>query len=312
MSSPFENPSGGSLPQTYGDPDSFLQQPYYVPVPEDYDAMDLTRESTEDPRSDQPIHSANNQELRPDAPIPVDPTLKPFSPPSSELSSPTSSAGIEQLREQAYPDDATSNGADDASMAEAPTDPPAARIQGNIARGLRIDTLSTPRMLLTAIQQSQDRPKDYGSIRICPIVIWDEGKAGDPDYPIILKHRVMVLTDTATVTEDIEGEWTVPEKVLNRASFDTFDQIVTFAQEAMFGHAEGPEKFFHELVGIYEDEVYGVEGLLVAVLMFQNLWSPFLDVYEKGLSKDEVHNSDETQFDPPVLRQCIIDAFGKF
>jgi hypothetical protein len=139
-----------------------------------------------------------------------------------------------------------------------------------------------------------------------------------PGQPENLQHGVSTLpAGQIVVNEDLQV-WMVPNDVIGAAYLDDPAKIIWHARAIVRLYADlAYPDFRSELVGVYEDQINGGPGLVVAVLMLGNLWcESFMNTTAisrgmDGLFKHEVESMLEEQFDPPILRSCILDAFAK-
>ena len=197
-------------------------------------------------------------------------------------------------------------------------DPALSHRAPNISAGANINLNSYCRALITAIRSTQRPARNYGAVRICAIVMWEDQDPlpGQPEY---LKHGVSTLpARQIAVNGDTLRVWTVPNEVIGAAYLDDPTRIIWHAIVALRLYADlAYPDFRSELVGVYEDQIHGRPGLVVAVLMLGNLWcKSFMNTTAiergmDGLFKREVESMLEDQFDPPILRSCILDAFAK-
>ena len=197
-------------------------------------------------------------------------------------------------------------------------DPALSYRPSDISAGAGVDLNSNCRALITAIRRTQKPAKYYGAIKICVIVMWED-QDPLPGQPENLKYGVSTLpAGQVVVNEDPVQVWTVPKDVIPMIYLDDRAKIIWHVRAIVHEYADLAYPDFRTgLVGVYEDEFDGGPGLVVAVLMLGNLWCPsFMNTtaMEKGMNglfKHEVESMLNEQFDPPILRSCILDAFAR-
>ena len=100
---------------------------------------------------------------------------------------------------------------------------------------------------------------------------------------------------------------------------DQMSSINQMIEAMLLGYFElkmDPTGFQPWGVGSYEIEEGGELVLAVAVLLVGDVESASYKKLDRtkrgwtGLSKDQVEEMNKEQFDPPILRECIVDGFA--
>lgn len=184
-----------------------------------------------------------------------------------------------------------------------------------------IDLNHNSRALINAVQAATQAPaRDYTKMRIFPMVVWtlniQEHDGSGRDIGQILVESTTAGREKryTTMKQTVGGETMVGEQL------DMVSSINQMVDAMLLGYSEKqmqPADFQRELVGLYDDEEHGKPMLVVAALLKADLASAShdnLDRTKRGwdeLLKVQVDGMSEDQFDPPILRTCILDAFAK-
>jgi len=201
---------------------------------------------------------------------------------------------------------------------DAAIDPALSYRPPDISAGMGVDLNNNCRALITAIRRSQRPARHYSAVRIFGIVMWEDQNPL-PGQPENLKYGVLTLpAGQVVINEDPLQVWTVPKDVIPMIYLDDRAKIIWHVRAVVHEYADLAYPDFRTgLIGVYEDEVDGGPGLVLAVLMLGNLGCPsFMNTTARergmnGLFKHEVESMLNEQFDPPILRSCILDAFAR-
>lgn len=185
---------------------------------------------------------------------------------------------------------------------------------------LNIDLHRNPRALINAVQANQTPARKYTRVRIFPIVMWTlisrlEDDAGRELGQILVERR-----QVQSIKEGGLQTYTMMKQTLVGDQLDQITSINHIVEANVLGYSEQDmhvADFQSELLGIYDTEEDGKPMLVVAVLLNGELDCAShenLDRTKRGweeLLEHQVDGMSEHQFDPPILRRCIFDAFAR-